>query len=98
MRPDVMRRCLNYTIHNFQGFAVHCPSCNVPPRGFWRWALSTRVGSHVLQGWAIDPNEIEICTRGDGSLHTLGAGAYAKVLSQTCGSASISWFVRYLAL
>ncbi len=32
------------------------------------------------QGWAIDPNEIELCVRPDGSLHALGCGAYAKVL------------------
>ena len=38
-----------------------------------------------LQGWAIDPNEIEICTRGDGSLHSLGSGAYAKVLKAMRG-------------
>ncbi len=72
-------------IHAVEGFAVHRASCNVPYRGFWRWALSTHIGSHVLQGWAIDPNEIEICTRGDGSLHSLGAGAYAKVLKAMRG-------------
>ncbi len=32
-----------------------------------------------LLGWVIDPADIEICRRADGSQHVLGSGSYGKV-------------------